>query len=887
MGKFNVVRPDGTVISVDADELGEADQTRPETSAEADARAKATADKERYGGVLGQIASFGAGIGNTLSFGGLGKAAQYSQSKEQEATDAAAEEGGYIPSQERNPIQGYARENPGSYMLGGAAAMAVPFLGEAGGAAAGAEGVAGASEGGGLLGAAAAGGPGLARYAGRAIGGGYRGAALEGAILGAGTHVADTSVTGDPLTVEGMIESAGVGAILNVGMHGLGNGIAAVGKRAQAARAMDTVNELLEEQSAETAKTAAKVFTEDTPAWRELTDSYEAQQAAYKSANKEILSNNAEYDDFVSGRKLGRAIDRADAVVTARRNLFDSPIDAAAMPGEAVADGSGRGVVSDLTQVNTSARPIGTTNEGVPITRPPIEAGVARGPVTNKIIGITPDGEVIVRTADKLPISPEEDARLAGFRKRISDAYKQKSGGFKISGDGEWVKAPGTPPDRVGALENLRGIYADLEKAYSKYSNSLSDLPAPKIEPIQWDSVDLPKRVRDFAKAPAEQVARIANNLSDVTHNALGKVAEDFGLELKSTPNETLAAVQKKLQDMSEALEKAKIRAATPAKATGPLAWLQRGAKVAAAHTAGGLAFGAVGGGMLGVGAGAATRAATHAGMSGIEDAVIGGADSAMMATKMSFRQKIADVVAKYAAPTAAKVKALGPVTAVLHNSFPSGRHDHERDLRKLANSRIAEITAAAQTAPDTVYSAVSPLLGHPSDAAYKIHSGVVGSLQGTAAAFPKDPGIATRGFTNHYVPTVADAMATAYRLEAMTNPTQALSRVLSGDVHQAAVDTLRRYWPAMVSEAAGEIVQRAPKLGYLQTKGVSSLLGSGSGLQAPGVALSIQGQYMMQSQPSAQSTPRKSGTGGPGGRPPAISNPVAGSSVTSLLSQQ
>jgi hypothetical protein len=275
--------------------------------------------------------------------------------------------------------------------------------------------------------------------------------------------------------------------------------------------------------------------------------------------------------------------------------------------------------------------------------------------------------------------------------------------------------------------------------------------------------------------------------------------------------------------------------------------------------------------------------------MRAAEDSVIG---TSLVTAKDSLKRKIIDVVSKYAEPTGRAVDALGPVTAYLAQTFPDKRPDSETDIRKLARNRVNEISATAGAVPDAMYALVEPLLGHPSDAGWKLHNIVTFGLQQLVDQMPKDPGVSTKLNQSDWTPTHRESLALAHQLEALEAPLNALARALAGQGHPAATAMLSAVMPGMMAEAANQtMVQQAAStkaVSYSRANAFSSAFGiPASGFAQPNVILAIQGQYLPKPQsPAPPSRSSRGASGSAGGRPPAVNSSVAGSSVGGLLSQ-
>lgn len=232
MGKLvNVVLNDGRVVSVPED-VAEASKTGQtshlETSGEAAARETNQLNTERTSTLTQGVGAGVEGLLDTTTFGGYGAA----------ITNLPGDE-------DLGAAQNYqlrAANRPGARFLGEAVGMAaLPGLGS------------GAS---------------LAARAG------------EGALYGIGGAVTHSNVSGDPLTIEGVVADAGIGAIIGVGLGKISDTLISKGKAAKVAAE-------LEAQEAIKAEKAASIFESNPESYNELLATHKAEIDAIKDSQKE------------------------------------------------------------------------------------------------------------------------------------------------------------------------------------------------------------------------------------------------------------------------------------------------------------------------------------------------------------------------------------------------------------------------------------------------------------------------------------------------------------------------------------------------------------------------------------------------------------------------
>lgn len=460
--------------------------------------------------------------------------------------------------------------------------------------------------------------------------------------------------------------------------------------------------------------------------------------------------------------------------------------------------------------------------------------------------------EVYTRFVVGPGVEPEIAADAADTIRRSEAIIRKASGPIRLL-------------DRERAIDLLRPVREELA---GKFDVVVPDLPAIPGEPVPVPA-PLPATMEKFAISRADTVARIANGSTGAEGEAVAKLADALGVAPNVGPGATLADIHAALAEHAGAMSA--MAAEAGAETTPPLIralkWAARKTVKTAVGGAVGSLFGPSGkilGEVIGLTSGDVAAAA-------------------VMEAKSAFRAKVRQLAASAGERVGAAEARLGPVTGWLSTGFPSGRKDPETDLGVLARNRARELAAAQVSAPDMSYSAVAPLSSLPGGLGLRTHLQVIGAVGHAYAAAPKDSGLAPHGAGSDWKPGAEDAVALAYRLEAINDPMGAIQRALSGEVHPAAVETLRTVWPATVSAVLTELAgAHAPFV--TRSAGVSALSGAPQfGLDDPGSSLSLQAMYF----PKTQAASPSRGTGGAPGRPPRTGRTeVAGSNVASLITR-
>jgi hypothetical protein len=899
----NVVTPDGRVVTVPEDTLkgSNPDVVRQETQAESLDRAREEAIKQEQSGVLPSLAAIGAGGLDMIMLGGFGRAI--------DAIDPLAGQ----------DMRENAQAHPHLRTAGAVASAFIPGVDELAGA--------GLVGGAGRLGEAALGEAG--------------GDLARGAIYGVGAQVAQSNVTGDPLTVESVAEGAGLGAAFSLGAGFAAGKLSRASKRLVAKRDLLQIDQTLRKPPAE---------------WDSLLSSHDAAQQAAKAANAKLMRQLNAYDAFATGRGFdGAFADTRSAVDDAYNNalankLTTAPADLAQLrsyqdqlrdiAAKRATDPHGalddlRGVLAKMRgdrlfnapALSDDAASFVNSTEKWPRAMQQVDDAIGAvraryGPaVANNakvvtedgkrfydLLTNTPDGTVsrVLIPADRPPISTDLDQRLTEFSERASQIRRLRQGGYRLDGSA-WVKDPTVPADPVGALRQLNKLrddftgqfggvrFPDIPSADAVGESAADSLPrvpdAPvgTIQPVFRGKA--PRELREWLAMPKERVAEFANTMDPTTAQVFDAFAKKIGMDgLDAHGGDAAAMVagtHQSLNDSIEAMEKV-LRPVKSALHT----TLHTGLDSAWDNTVGSgetpapnrlatkllrraIAYGVAahfGEGFLG------HEVAGEVGYQ-LSRALTGG----LVAAKNGMQNAIENLVAKYGDPASQAVARLGPVTTWLARSFPSGTTDPTADTRQRAANRIAELAHASVVAPDSVFAAVDRFQGMPNDIAAKIHQQIVGTVQHLNAVAPKDPGLDPRGTRSNWLPSYADSIAFAHRLEAAHDPLAAIARLLSGEVHPAAVDTLRQRWPATLQLLSEILSQRdLSRVPYDRALGFSQVLGVPmTGLQNPAVGSAIQARYAAA---AALSGPGAAATQAPTGRPPAVNSQVAGSSVANLI---
>ncbi len=958
MGKLvNVVLPDGKVVSVPEEAVTRVQGMHAgkiEGDQGAAARSVDASNKERASGIGQGVKAAVEGAADALSGGIVGKVASHGDA------DYAAE------------LQNRGQNRPGARMAGELGA----FLAPTGWLGGGAKAVGEAS----VLGGAAGLGRAVEGVAGKAAG-----RIAEGAVIGVGSHVAQSNVTGDPLTIEGIAESAGIGGLLNHGMGVVADKFTKVGAKAVARQA----EEAAVTEKVTRAQKADKLFKSDSPAYSSFKAAVDSSQGVEKefAAQSEKAVNNyvaATKPDAIAGtindfeKTRNEVLTRIQkSPATAENAAAEAEYHAAVKDSDkayardtelhqrAVAKhdkyATSKKFGNDLTEIQAKLKKI--RNRWAPEGVEDLHTLQTEG----HRVELGAEGEVEKAKAwrsarSKPPISPETAEEIRALNDELSDVYKTRGAGYK-KGSGRFdkdaaeaanpaaavekaralrdklaAKYPGTPwPDiptpptapvrpppparapRAGGTvapggdvdlaHVARDIDTSLERARdavrkTDYEAALEhlegvgdraraagvvDVEFPKVAPRplnplhQPQGVKLPKDLRDLISMKEPTIARLQERVA--SDPAIAGEFEKLAGEIGVSPLDGVAGVHRQLGEYVSALDG--VEALKAAGGDGFTGLLRKLAKGAAVNGAGMGAYIAGGGGISGAIAGGLARTGVRNWMTGIESAELG---AGVMAARTGLGSKVTSLVGEYGGKAGVGISRIAPVTSYLGAQFPSGTPDPETDPRKRAVNRIRDVHNAALIAPDAMFSAVQPLLGHPADIGGKLHQQAMNALTYLSAVAPKDPGINTRMGSSAWTPSYEQTTAFASAFGAVTDPMGTVQRALQGRLHPAGVDALWQVWPAMMHELANQLMadpERLAKLSQEETSRYSRLFRTPlSGLQKPEVVLALQGMYMETAPQAPGGGGQHAPSGQPVGRPAAVQSQVAGSSPAALQSQ-
>lgn len=467
MGKLvNVVTPSGRVVSVPEEE---ANGLQGASSSDVAETGREQLNEDRSSGFGEGAKAFGEGLADTATFGGYGKAAEmYS---DQTGSDWAGN------------MEQRGQRRPGARFLGEAAGMLAP-TGLVGDAAKGASELSAV----GLTGHAA-------EAIGEATGSNAARVLSEGALYGVQGEIARSNVTGDPLTIEGALEGATIGAVLNVGADVGGSLLLN-----KSAKAKQSLVDIAQQRADEDLVRSRATLFDDSPAYNEVRDAHTAVQTSLRQQNREILDENRAYAESLDPDEVKKTIAgyrKAHHEVLSQINA--SPYgkqvgEAASAQRDAVAAYEQQSKKYSSFVNDTSKLPDTFQRFQKAIDDIGERYGVKDTDLTDQLqatsdalkAGVTPQEMEAGRAVEadykssvgETPIAEE----LRGYRERLSKAAKLHAGEYDAEASARW-----TPEDRAAnvdaAMQELHSLRDDLSKYSFVKKPNLPDLP---VKPPQW-----------------------------------------------------------------------------------------------------------------------------------------------------------------------------------------------------------------------------------------------------------------------------------------------------------------------------------------------------------------------------------------------------------------
>lgn len=868
--QVNIVLPSGRVVSVDEETAALANSggiTRTESEREGVTRnvgetAKTWAEDT---GVAGSLGAAGYGFFDTLLLG---------------APSALAAAGGGFDAKSKALLE----EHSGARLAGDAAALIAPtgWLGNS---------MKAATEAAPLFRATGA----IERTLGK---GTLKALAAEGAVYGATSYVAQSALSGDQLTIEGALQSMGVGAVINYGLGKITNAI--FGKTAEALKLEAEKTAAADAQAAfEAAKTANKQALSDARSAATLTKAENTKAISDASQEVDLLTKEAKstakefndvlnsapvtYSDLIATQKATREATikaQKDAQKQFDETLFSSTSEAKKWDAAKYKYDKQLAEFEDAVQTHKSTvLALHSSNEAVEgFTRSYEELTRRLVPLKKKLLEKGFPASAAEAELDAIRSKLERAAKAFG-RGDAPLAVKEMNKAFQ----GIKQYAPrSTPPS--GMI-----VEPTLEHPGKFLGGQRPVIPDPATRPqlIANNVPDLPKTLGDLAALDEKTVARIANSIEDGSplHDALNRFVDDIGLVPGKTAAETLAGAHGALKDLTSLKELTAGEAPSlltaikqlddlNAKAAADsLAATQRIQGLVAASPTAPAAFVPPAttrpSGLFGV----LAHVAGRLGPAGAAQAAVTGT---LLTARASLANSLHDFFLKFGQRVASISEGISPLATYMGTSVLTGKPDGKGDIRELAMRRMEELRQVQGMVNDASFSTFQSMNGMESDVGYKLHAGVVGTIAYLNQMAPKDPGTTMTMGKSHWKPTYAEAFRYASIVEAALQPMTALKRLIAGQGTQEAADTLWTLSPATMQRVSESLLANIDSMQNLtreQTSALSRVFRVPlNGFQLPDTIMSLQSTFLPVPAQGSSTPPSKMPTGGAPGRPAVYS---------------
>jgi len=805
MGKVNLVRPNGDVVTVDearAERLRRMGY-RDEDTGERMALADENAEREMYSGLGDQVAAGLEGVASGITFG---------------ASDALLDAAGADTAKR-------AQYNPGTRIAGElVGAIGVPL------------GALGAGRLANLAARTPAGA--LARSTTRlsqkigGVKGAVVGAGIEGAVVGAGSEITAATLSGDPLTVEGVLAHAGLGSVFGAGAGLLAHGIGRVAEKAgHVAAPVDDV--ILKAPKARPALTA----TEAKALFREATFPDEA----FGRLRGAVDDFRKAADDVMKQADNAVAAATSPMAVRSLKQQFQS----LKYAGDEIAGVATLGGTASAAKVEMSGARKAWSRAKKAIDKGDDEAtklalGEYHAALT-RLNAATGAGSKIPRLA--VDVTEESVSRSVSAAEEaldvrsIHDAAKR----FPRSADEFFAMKPGKAEE----------MFAAIEKAMSTGGPEMDVIKGALVQQV-------------------DEVLTRAGVTS--TGNPADKLRSVYGLHKKVGADAVTNRAKAKLAADEAPIKETK--AETETKGWGPWKFAKRVLRQAAARTGSSAAHKA-GAGVLG-GSLAYQSAGLAAGMMLGGDA--GGpwglvAAAELTGARAAAMGRIRGAVARYGAKAATGTRAIGARVEPLSYSLMNRDDDPSEGRKALFARRSAELRELGAVGKDRAYALSAALTeaGH-GDFAVATHQQVSKALDHLLAALPRDPGATPWALGSLWKPTASQMDLYSRIHRAVVRPLDSIEAMLGGDVHPAEAKALREVWPELHSQAKVEIIHRLSDPEFVKGLRRQQLTGLSVFADIPLIPTQrpefISAQQQMWAERAPQPSPSGGGGGG-GGRPP------------------
>ena len=815
MGKINLTRPDGSIVTVDEEskdalkKLGYKETTDKEISTDLAAKA----DKSYYTSPIEKLKTAGEGALSGLSLGTLDPLITSDESRAR------------------------ARYNPGtriaSEIVGAAVAAILSGGTTAGESAAEIGGKIAARE---VLGLTPAG---LAARAGRAVeeskaiaglGKATRvgaGAAVEGALGGAGAAITNAQLNNDPLTVESVLAGAGMGSLVGFGAGAIGSKLESGVTKAFSKEEPAIVGSL-----SRTEEDAMDKFYSSLPKEKTVKNIPEWEKAIpneplpiERSLQKADISEFQQLESFGSVKAgLGEHLDgineavkdvdaklaQASQAYGQADNLLRSSAEHLGIPKDVIKDLRGAiksRSMEDIDNIFSKLEENAAMFDGKVITAEQrsalyssidkykkLEANVKELVSLKEAAGVLKDfpdkiddfrrlkaskAEKLFAALDVLDKNPETASMHTYFDKTLEDM------GLSVSG------STGTKARAIWESNKMPGFFRNQEKEIERASFNLNKLG-------QQDSVVSKNELRGREAKDYPKIPEIKNQANELI---LKMNPEKTGTpELRLTEDEVNQILFKK----EEAIANQQLYEARKKKGTSR--FLKRVADSAGARFSAKAAR-KVGGGVIG------SALAFEAGGSLTDMLFSGLIGSTIAGNRESVTSRIAQAARKVTSATLQKGAArIGTLAVRIDGTLDNSKKSNT----EMAMDRIEEVNQLAINPRDHAFQAVEDIsMEHP-DFAKAVIDTFENSVRALKSFIPKDPGLAFSHGKSLHRPDAIQQIQLGKALEVFHDPIGVMEKVStnlsSADV--LTINMLQTIHPTLYSEFQGRVLEEVqPKL--------------------------------------------------------------------------
>lgn len=767
MGKqVNVIRPNGEVMTVSEETAAKLYGLgyRPEETEDLDTLAAETAEREHYGSFEQQAL---AGLEGLASGATLGLADVL---MEDEAT------------------QKRAQFNPGTRLAGellGGVGLPIGAVGSAGRLAS------------------------LAKYTptgllatqtakiSKSIGGlkgAVVGAGVEGVVAGAGAEITRTALSGDDLTVEGVLASAGLG-----GAFGIGAGVLSHGLELAGTKAVSSIDET--SQLADDIARKAKLTKED--ARIQVRDKF-LPEDSFGRLRSAITGYETAADDLV--RQADEAVKQMDKAAKGAAKFADGPAVSSSVKPRSAAEtwmhvrSAGDQVFSGTMWTSVPRKAFKAESISVQRAFKKAEDAVRAGDDAAARLAINEYRDAVISLQSKLGgvVDNVQIPEVMGAASKIPSAVDDSVKAAKQVIDIKTVK------DAVAKFPRTSEEFLKMSKGKAEQMFGALD-KALKTGGPELDQ---------FKQSLADEIAVMIERAGLVADGSpVDRLRTVYSAWRSDAVQSQVSALTRDAREARSALK----RSSGGGEEGGgsPLGVIGRTLRMGTSRSASAGARRMGGGAFMSAAAYQGAGFAAGAAMGGTEGGLLG---MAAMGARARITAQLQQAVAKWAPRTSRIVRTAGPRVEPLAWGATGIQDDPAEGRKELFKKRSQELAELGVVGKDRAFALASQFQAEGHDEfAVALHQKMNVALEQALTKLPRDPGKTPWGFKSLWEPTPVQLEIYARVHRAVFNPMESFEAFASGDVHPLEVEAVQAAYPGLYLEWKSQMIERLSEDGAME----------------------------------------------------------------------